>query len=89
MPEFKSRVGTPGRFFPTERKSNEEMERGLGEWRWMTLLDCINVIRNACIEKRQNKQKEWQPPLNQPLVIVGKQESQLSTTVEISPMLGP
>ncbi len=28
------------------------MERGLGEWRWMNVwYHCMNVIRNACIEK--------------------------------------
>jgi hypothetical protein len=30
--------------------------QGLGEWRWMTVLyQCINVIRNACIEKDKIK----------------------------------
>jgi hypothetical protein len=29
-----------------------EMEKGLGEWRWMNVLcHCMNVIRNACIEE--------------------------------------
>ncbi len=36
----------------TEHKCNEEMERGLGEWRWVNVwYHCMNVIWNACIEK--------------------------------------
>ncbi len=27
-----------GRFFPTEQTSDEEMERGLSEWRWINVL---------------------------------------------------
>jgi len=30
-PEFKSRLGTPGKFFPLSETSNEEKERVLGE----------------------------------------------------------
>ncbi len=36
-PEFKSRLGTPGRFFPLS-EAMKKMERGLGEWRWMSVL---------------------------------------------------
>jgi hypothetical protein len=44
--------------FPTEHKCNEEMERGLGEWRWMIVwYHCMNVIRNACIEKDKINKK--------------------------------
>ncbi len=44
--------------FPTEHKCNEEMERGLGEWRWMNVwYHCMNVIRNACIEKDKINKK--------------------------------
>jgi len=57
-PEFDSRLGTTGRFFPTEHKCNEEMERGLGEWRWMNVwYHCMNVIWNACIEKDKKNKK--------------------------------
>ncbi len=43
-------------FSPTEHKCNEEIERGLGEWRWMNVwYHCMNVIRNACIEKDKKK----------------------------------
>ncbi len=47
------------RFFPTEHKCNEEMkEKGLGEWRWMTVLyHCVNVIWKACIEKDKINKK--------------------------------
>jgi hypothetical protein len=37
MPEFESRLGTPGGF-SLVATSNEEMEKGLGEWRWMNVL---------------------------------------------------
>jgi hypothetical protein len=37
-PEFKSRLGTPGRFFPLSEEAVKKMERGLGEWRRMTVL---------------------------------------------------
>jgi hypothetical protein len=59
--KFDSRLGTPERFSPLhEHKCNEEMERGLGDWRWMNLLyHCMNVIRNACVEKDKIN-KEWQ-----------------------------
>jgi hypothetical protein len=30
-PEFKSRLGTPGRFFPLSKKAMKKKERGLGE----------------------------------------------------------
>jgi hypothetical protein len=33
QPEFDARLGAPGRFFPTELTSDEEMERNLGEER--------------------------------------------------------
>jgi hypothetical protein len=47
-----------GGFFPTELKYNEEMERGLGEWRWMNVwYHCMNVIWNACIEKDKINKK--------------------------------
>jgi hypothetical protein len=36
-PEFESRLGTPGRF-SRSAASNEELERGLGEWSWMNAL---------------------------------------------------
>ncbi len=34
-------LGSAPQVFPTELTSDEEMERGLGEWRWMY---CMNVI---------------------------------------------
>ena len=40
--DFESRLGTTGRFFPPERTSSEEMERGLDKWRWLNV--CMNVI---------------------------------------------
>jgi hypothetical protein len=32
------KAGTTGRFFPTEQTSDEEMKRGLSEWRWINVL---------------------------------------------------
>jgi hypothetical protein len=43
---------------PTEHKSDEEMERGLSEWRRINVLyecDCMNVS----YKNMKNKQKEW------------------------------
>jgi hypothetical protein len=37
-PEFDSRLGTTGRFSPTELTSDEEMERGFSEWRRINVL---------------------------------------------------
>jgi hypothetical protein len=48
------------------------------------LYHCMNLIRNACIKKKKRV-----ATATKPLVVVGKQESQLCRTVEISPMLGP
>ncbi len=31
-PEFKSRLGTPGMFFPLSKQATKTKERGLGEW---------------------------------------------------------
>jgi hypothetical protein len=36
-PEFKSPLGTPGRFFPLSKQATETKERGRGEWRWMNV----------------------------------------------------
>jgi hypothetical protein len=45
--------------FPSEHTCDEEMERGLSEWRWINVLyecdcECMYVIKNT-----KNKQKEW------------------------------
>jgi hypothetical protein len=37
-PEFDSRLGTTGKFSPTEHASDEDMERGFSEWRRMNVL---------------------------------------------------
>jgi len=47
--------------FPSEHTCDEEMERGLSEWRWINVLyecdcECMYVIKNT-----KNKQKEWHP----------------------------
>jgi hypothetical protein len=44
--------------FPTEHRSDEEMERGLSEWGRINVLyecDCMNVYH----KNMKNKQKEW------------------------------
>jgi hypothetical protein len=44
--------------FSTEHRSDEEMERGLCEWRRINVLyecDCMNV----CYKNMKSKQKEW------------------------------
>jgi hypothetical protein len=45
---------------PTEQTSDEEMERGLSEWRRINVLyecDCMNVC--MYVIKYENKHKEW------------------------------
>ncbi len=45
---------------PTELTSDEEMERGPGEWRRINVLYECNWM-NVCYKNMKNKQKEWHP----------------------------
>jgi hypothetical protein len=65
--EFDSRLGTTGSFFPTELTSDEQMERGPGEWRRINVLCECDWI-NVWYKNMKNKQKDWHP-VTKPLKI--------------------
>ncbi len=54
--------------FPIELTSDDEMERGLSEWRRINVLnECDSMKHVQYVINKKDKQKEWQPatkPLN-------------------------
>jgi hypothetical protein len=69
--ESKSRLGTPGKFFPLSEEAIKKNKRGLAEWIWNELYECdyectkkkTKLIKNSLLDQEGPMQAFLTPKL--------------------------